>query len=164
MAESKHWQIAEALRTTLAEIVGDAGATYWYTPDAVVICDVWDGVADPSVGAEVMAIRPGEESHSEETPGTLRATAEFFVLLLRKTTATDPSPYQSDGGLRLKEKNRVIRDFLRALWEDVTLGGLVDNVNADSLYVNRDMGVDGDQWVAAEARFTVTYSYPKETP
>lgn len=169
MAESLHTQILEAVKTVLKGIVEDAGESYWYTPTAVIACEAWDGVPDPSVGDQVLAIRAGEERHTEETSGTVKAEAEVFILAIRKSDSADLSPYSGDTSTRLREKDRMVRDVLRALWANPTLkigtaDALVNNVCQDSLFVNRDMFVEGDAWVVAEMRFTVVYTYPKATP
>jgi hypothetical protein len=168
MAESLHHQIAEALRTRLAAITGDGGTTYWYTPAGVARVQAYDRlVADPTVGM-VYAIRAGEERHREEgtgsptTGGLVAAEAEFWVLMLRPTEATDDNPFGADASTKATEQDRMVRDFLRALWLDVTLGGLANNIVDGSLIVDRDMEVEG--WAVAEARFAVFYSYPARTP
>lgn len=163
MAESIHSQIAEALKARFAALVGNSGTTYWYTPARVVRVQAYDRlIADPSVGS-IYAIRAGEERHSEEgTGGLTAAEAEFWVLLLRPTQASDDNPFGSDESTKAIEQDRMVRDFLRALFLDVTLGGLASNVVDGSLVVDRDVEVEG--WAVAEARFTVRYSYQALTP
>jgi hypothetical protein len=90
------------------------------------------------------------------------AEAEFWVLLLRPTLASDDNPFGSDESTKAVEQDRMVRDFLRALLLDVTLGGLVSNVVDGSLVIDRDVDVEG--WACAEARFTVRYSYQALTP
>ena len=168
MAESKHSQIAEALKARLAAIMGDQGTTYGYTPEGVARVQAYDRLlADPSVGM-VYALRAGSEQHVEESTGDatsgggMGATAEFFVLMLRPTLAADDNPFGADASTKAIEQDRMVRDFLRALLLDVTLGGLAYNVVAGSLVVDRDMEVEG--WAVAEARFTVAYGYSARTP
>lgn len=163
MAESKHHQIAEALKARLAAIVGDGGTTYWYTPARAVRVQAYDRlVADPSIG-QVYAVRAGEERHTEAgTGGLLGVEAEFWVLILRQTEAADDQPFGADESTKATEQDRMVRDFLRALWLDVTLGGLVENVVDGSLVIDRD--VDVELWACAEARFTVRYTYQALTP
>lgn len=168
MAESKHGQIAEALKSRLGAIAADGGATYWYTPDRVVRVQAYDRMlADPTVGM-VYAIRAGQEQHAEESTGdatsggVVAAEAEFFVLMVRPTQATDDNPFGADESTKAIEQDRMVRDFLRALLLDVTLGGLAHNVVLGSLIVDRDVAVEG--WAVAEARFVVRYSYPARTP
>ena len=168
MAESKHHQIAEALKARFTAIVTDGGTTYWYTPAKVVRVQAWDRlIADPSV-EQVYALRAGEERHTEESTGDaasgggVKAEAEFFVLLLRPSLAADENPFGADASTKPTEQDRMVRDFLRALWLDVTLGGLVENVVDGSLVIDRDVDVEG--WAVAEARFTVVYSYLSRTP
>ena len=166
--ESKHSQIAEALKTRFAAIVADGGTTYWYTPAKVARVQAYDRLlADPTVG-HVYAVRAGEERHSEEstgspsTGGVMSAEAEIFVLLLRPSAAVDDNPFGVDASTKAIEQDRMVRDFLRALFLDVTLAGLVTNVVDGSLVVDRDMEIEG--WAVAEARFTGRYSYPARTP
>ena len=168
MAESKHNQIAAALKARFEGIVGDSGTTYWYTPAKVARVQSYDRLlADPTVGM-VYALRAGEERHREEstgaaaTGGILAAEAEFFVLLLRPTAAADDNPFGADASTKALEQDRMVRDFLRALFLDVTLGGLASNIADGSLIVDRDVEVEG--WAVAEARFTVLYTYPARTP
>ena len=169
MAESRHHQILAALQARFEGIVSDQGVTYWYAPDRVVRVTVYDRLlADPSVGDVVFALRAGEERHSEESTGDgtnggyVAAEAEVWALLLRRTASADENPYGSDGTTKADEQDRIVRDFLRALWLDVTLGGLCNNIVSGSLVVDRDVDVEG--WACAEARFTVLYSYPARTP
>jgi hypothetical protein len=162
MAESIHHAIGEALKARLAALTGDNGAAYWYTPDRVVRVQAYDRlVADPTVGM-VYAIRAGEERHREEATQTVMAEAEWWVLMLRPTEAADDSPFGADESTKATEQDRMARDFLKALWTDVTLGGLALNVVDGSLYVDRDMDVEG--WAVVEARLSILYSYPKATP
>lgn len=168
MAESVHHRIAEAIKARLAAIVGDNGATYWYSPDRVVRVQAWDRlIADPTVGM-VYGIRAGEERHREEstggpsTGGIVAAEAEFWVLMLRPSSAADDQPFGADESTKATEQDRMVRDFLRALWLDVTLGGLASNISDGSLAIDRDVDVEG--WAVAEARFVVLYSYPARTP
>lgn len=166
--ESKHNQIADALKARFAAIVADGGATYFYTPAQVARVQAYDRLlADPTVG-QVYALRAGEERHREEstggavTGGIVAAEAEFFVLLLRPTAAVDDNPFGADASTKAIEQDRMVRDFLRALFLDVTLGGLASNIVDGSLIVDRDMEIEG--WAVAEARFTVLYTYPSRTP
>lgn len=163
MAESIHYQVLEAIQSRLAAIAGDGGSTYWYTPDKTVRCTVYDRLlADPSAGDQIYAVRAGEERHQEETAQSVAAEAEVFVLMLRRTAEVDESPFGPDGGLKAREQDRMAQDILRKLWSDPTLGGLVNNVAGDRLYLDRDVDIEG--WACVEARFTVFYSYDKGTP
>jgi hypothetical protein len=162
MSESLHYQIAEALKARLASIVGDNGATYWYTPDRVVRVQSYDrALADTSLGM-IYAIVAGEEQHREEATQVIAAEAEFIVLMLRPTQAADDAPFGVDESTKAREQDRMVRDFLKALWSDVTLGGLANNVVDGSLIVDRAVDVDG--WAVVEARFAVSYSYPSGAP
>jgi hypothetical protein len=162
VAESIHYAIGEALKARLVALTGDNGAAYWYTPDRVVRVQSYDRlVSDPTVGM-AYAIRAVEERHREEATQTVMAEAEWWVLMLRPTEATDDNPFGSDESTKAREQDRMARDFLKALWVDVTLGGLALNVVDGSLFVDRDMDVEG--WAVVEARFSILYSYPKATP
>lgn len=168
MAESIHNQIAEALKTRLEAIVADEGVSYWYTPKRVVRCMAYDRLlADKSVGS-VYAIRAGQEQHAEKstgsaaTGGMMQAEAEFFLELLRETKAASDNPFGADESTKAIEQDRMVRDVLRALLLDVTLGGLAENIVATSLIVGRDVEIPG--WAVAEVRFVVAYTYAARTP
>ena len=111
----------------------------------------------------------GEERQSEEatgsasTGGTIRALAEFFLLMLRKNESPATNPFEEADPTREKIVARMARDVERTLWSDVTLGGLAINIAADTLIIERSMAVEGP-WAVAEARFEVDYDYLALTP
>lgn len=170
MAESRHWLIGEAIRAALGDIVvtGAAGSVYWYKPEKSVRVSRFDGLLDDATLAQVFALRAGEETHTEESTGDptsggiVGAAAEFFLLMLRRHNQATENPYQESDPTRAKVVDRMVRDALRRLWIDVTLGGLANNISQGSLLIDRDVWVPG--WACAEARFTVLYSYPARTP
>lgn len=169
MPESIHWQIAEALRAKLEAISEDDGATYWYTPDRVVRVSQWDRILADTSLTQIYALRAAEETHGEQgtgsvsTGGSVQAAAEFYLLMLRRDESSTLNPFDEASPTREQIVDRMVRDFLRALWDDVTLGGLARNVIAGSLFVDRDVAIEGP-WAVAEARFSVDYDYLARTP
>jgi hypothetical protein len=162
VAESIHEQIAAALRTSLAAITADGGTTYWYKPDVVARVTFFDEMQLDRGYQHVVLVRPGDEMHSEYQTGQCQANAEMFVLVARQFDGATENPYRESEPTRWQIANRCVRDVLRALWSDVTLGGLAQNIVADSLVVDRARYVAG--WCLAELRFEVTYVYSKATP
>ena len=165
MAESIHEQIAAAIQTSLQGIQGDSGTTYWYTP-GLVGKTLWfdEGLLDSSMAGPTYAIRPGEETHTEQTTGEVNAEMDVFILLAlpfntpeRLAAPVNPS--------RWTVINRMVRDVLRKLLVDVQLvsvGGAVDNVFSTPVIVDRDRFVEG--WAIAEIHFRVSYRYSGNTP
>lgn len=170
MAESKHWQIAEALRAAFAAIAGDDGTTYWYSVDEAVQVQEYTDAMDSSLESVVL-IKSGEETHDEYSTGTaadggvIRAFAEFFVLLVRHHPRASHRPFNEPTPTRAQVTDRTVRDFVRVLFADVTLGGLARNVSSSSVIVDRDLGGEGlESWSLAEARFLVEYEYFASAP
>lgn len=170
MAESIHYQISQALVAALDAIAGDGGSTYWYTPSRVVRVSVWDRLIADASHEHILGLRAGEETHTEESTGTtatgggMLATAEFYLLMLRREEADTGDPFDKPTTPRELVVDRMVRDCVRALLGgDVTLGGLAINIADGSLIVDRDIAVEG-AWAVAEARFAVQYSYMSKTP
>jgi hypothetical protein len=163
VAESKHEQIAAALKTLFEGIVDDAGATYWYAPDLVARVTFWPDEQGLDRNYQtVYLLRPGDETITEEgTSGWAGAEAEFFVIVARQHNAPTESPILEQEPTRWQVANRLIRDAVRRLLSDVTLGGLTRNVALGSLVIDRDRYLPN--WAIAELRFVVSYDFV-ETP
>lgn len=164
MAESIHEQVAAALATSFAAILSDNGATYWYTPTTVKRVAFFP--EDQALGREyetIYLLRPGDENVTEEgTSGMCRAEAEFFLVVAKQHNVPTENPWLEAAPTRWTVANRLIRDALRKLLADVTLSGLVVNVVADSISIDRDRYLPN--WVLAELRFVVEYPFPAATP
>ena len=169
MAESIHWLISQALLTNLAAIVSDAGATYWYTPSNAVRVNSYERIMADASRSHILALRAGEEQHAEESTGSnvtgghVKASPEFYLLIMRREETDTGDPFDAPAVTRSRIVDRMVRDVLRALWLDVTLSGQAINIVNDSLIVDRDVDVEGP-WAVAELRFTMSYSYPARTP
>lgn len=164
MAESVHEQIADALVTSFEAISGDAGITYWETPSTVRRVAFFP--EDQDLGREydvIYLLRPGDENVVEEgTSGMCRAEAEFFLVVAKQHNVPTENPWIESAPTRWTVANRLVRDVLRKLLSDVTLGGLVVNVVADSISIDRDRYLPN--WVLAEIRFVVEYPFQAATP
>lgn len=169
MAESVHEQLAAAIKTSLAAIVGDAGTTYWYTPGAVARSS-WSEddtpLLDPSVVGPIYAVRPGEERHTEDVGEVVNVLADIHILLVSRFE-TPEAPLTPATPSRATVVNRMVRDVLRKLLADVQLGafsvgGLVENIFAEPVIVDRDRFVAG--WAIAEIVFASAYRYVGGAP
>jgi len=165
MSESRHEQIAAALATTLAGIVGDNGATYWYTPSAVRRV-VWfddrhlDSMSGPT--AVVYLLRPGIERIEEDTSGTIEGRAEMFLVVARKHAKATEDPAREPPPTRWTVADRLVQDALKRLLADVTLGDTCGNVFSVGVTIDRDMYLD--TWALAELRFEVEYRTAGSAP
>lgn len=168
MAESIHWQISAALVDALEAISADNGSTFWYTPERVVRVTSYERLLADASLTHILALRAQEETHSEQstgssaTGGVVGAVAEFTLLMLRRDETIE-SPFDRASITREQIVDRMVRDVLRAIWADVTLGGLAINISAGSLVIDRDVAVEGP-WAVAEMRFAVEYDYLALTP
>jgi hypothetical protein len=157
MAESVHEQIAAELQTKFAAILSDDGTAYWYTPDSVKrVAFFPDSTALDTSQEVIYLLRPGDEQITEEeTGGGCRGEAEFFLVVARQHQAPTENPWLEEAPTRWTVANRLVRDAIRALLADVTLGTLVVNVVADSVSID---------WALAELRFVVEYQFQAATP
>jgi hypothetical protein len=167
MAESVHEQVAAAVQASLAAIVSDNGATYWYTPTVVrTLWFVEEDLLKASVGTPIYAIRPGDETHTEESAQRTDGLMDLYVLVASPFTESEtPFAPAASGVTRWTMVNRMVRDVLRKLLTDVQLlsaGGAVTNIFGGPVIVDRDRYVDG--WAIAELHFPVSYRYLNGTP
>ena len=161
VTESRHEQIAEAIIAALSTIV--AGTDYHYAPDRIVRTTFFtEAPFDPSLGEGVYFLRPGDEEIKEESTGSQLGEAEFFLVVARRHQVATENPYQEEAPTRWQVCNRMIRDVLKKLFSDVTLGGLAINIITDSLVIDRARYMSG--WAVAELRFVVQYSFLVGSP
>jgi hypothetical protein len=158
---SIHEQIAEALKTSLAGITADS-SNYNYTPSKVYRVAFFEDRFLDSSNPYIILIRPGSETHEEYATQTVKANAEFFILVAYRFGPSTENPALADSPTRWSQIDKAIRDVLKKLWSNPQLGGLAINVAAETLDVSRDVSVEG--WALAELRTVVSYIYTKETP
>lgn len=165
MAESRHEQIAVALRDHLAGIIADGGANFWYTPAAVGRCLAWDdSFLDASLDY-MLFLKPGLETHREEATKQVRAEAEMLVLIARKVAPVTERPFVEEEPSRWTIVDRCVRDVLKKLWDwtsNEDLATLIINIATEGVVVNRDDTAAG--WALGELRFVVDYQYQKVYP
>lgn len=158
MAEPKHARIVDAILARLAGIVSDAGVTYWYAPNLVAAVHHFeDAYLDPKHDVSYL-LMDLDETHAEEATGMRGSAVAEFLLLVAKRFAP---PMEQAGGadtrLRMRIVDRLVRDALRVLLLEPTLGGLTTNLMTDGMVVDRSLVFKG--WALAEIRFAVPYSY-----
>lgn len=162
MAEPVHEQISAAIRTRLLTIVADGGATYWYTPDAVVRCLEWLSSYDVSK-EHMLFIKPEPDSVSEATTGTFQGLAPFSVLIVKKDERASRHPFdeeKSEEPIAATVISRAVADVRAALLSEVTLGGLAWNVADGEITADYSYQIGG-AWLSAVLAFSVKYDYPK---
>lgn len=175
MSESRPDQIADAIVSTLAAIVGDNGTNYHYTPGAVVRSHVVTvDMLDPGIDPLYVLTPDRKEERPRSSLGVggiIRGRA-FWTLTLLKVhrPASEKPPMNSpevptpvDGETRWTKEERMQRDVKKALRADPHLGGLSSYVDvAESEDGNQDTEVAG--WAVTFVRLAVTYHYRHEVP
>lgn len=154
--ESRHEQIAEALKASLAAIVAD-GANYWYTPTQVQRTTIFEDAWLDSSLDYIVLIRPGPERHVEESTRGLDGFMEIYLLVLKRHTPSTENPYIQEAPTRWTVVDRCARDILKRLLVDVTLGDLAVNIFAEGCTIDRERFIEG--WALQEMHFTVHYHY-----
>jgi hypothetical protein len=163
---STHEQIAAAYKTLLGAIAAD-DANYNYTPSQVVRVRWWNRQwLSPERKPLLIFIRPGQELHREHATEQWRAEMEVFLLVCSyDSRGSNNDPFKESGqeiesGWQVE--NKAVRDVLKKLIVDPTLGGLAENIVEGSLIVDRAQFVDG--WDVTEIRFVTSYTYHKSAP
>lgn len=165
MPESIVEQIVAAIKTDLEAIVGDSGTNYWYTPDIVVRVDEYRNAHLKEIYDTIYLIR--ETGYERTTDiaaafGEVGAMLEVFVMALTKDprNADERDPFDATT-LAGTYRNRMVRDVVKKLESDRTLGGLAFNVEYSG--VGRDFE-EPEGWIVAEIAFDVHYIHTLETP
>jgi hypothetical protein len=165
VAESIVEQIAAALKTSFSGIVGDAGASYWYTPDKVVRVSFFpdDFSFDEAHGSTIYVLSQAAEDVSEERSSHGCTSSAGFVLQVgRLHKVASENPYLEVAPIRATVINRIVRDAIKRLFADVTLGGLAANVVETSLSIDRDQY--HPHWAMAQLAFQVEYRFDGGAP
>lgn len=165
VAASKHEQIAAALVSAFSSIVAD-GEDYNFTPAHVIRVRWWNRkwLTDEKRPL-IIFVRPGQEAHREYATEQAAADMELLLLVCSKDArGSENDAFKEAAGSESgwQVENKAVRDVLRKIWEDVTLGGLADNLVRDSLIVDRAQAVAG--WDVTEIRFVISYHYQKDAP
>lgn len=164
MAESLVERISAAIKTDLEGITGDSGTTYWYTPGKVIRVDYTESrvVFKTGYGNPVYMVSdtgddgPGAVAEFGETGRTLGV----FVLCAYQDDRGERDPYEAST-LAGTIRNRMIRDVVKKIELDSTLGGLAFDV------VYRDVKRDFEEpigWILGEVYFEVTYEHTIGAP
>jgi hypothetical protein len=161
MPEPMVEQIEAALEASLAGIVGDSGANYWYTPSAAVrFADLTDQCLDTERGKRG-PIYILSHDRIETNLGVARVVDRVLFLdvaalyLMRRTTPE--GPFVVDPSERYKIQNRMAGDISKKLTGgDLTLGGLVTLTEV----INASMAAEEtwlDSWALVFLRLRVSY-------
>lgn len=169
MADLQRERILQRLAANLAAITGPNYSMADHKTTRVVrVKSVDDERLIKNGLAQVIAIAAsGDENHSEGAAGKLDAQMEVFVLLLRRHGDSTSNPFDIPSETPTEELvvNRLVQDFLTALWADPSLNGLARNiVAADGPGITISRAFDQQGWAVAEASFRIDYDYLAGTP
>lgn len=170
MPEPNAERIAQALVDLLAGIVGDDGASYWYTPGAVRLVDAIGAAcldetfADASSGkATIYALEPDGITTEGETTHEIDAAASYLLLVAHQIDQSDHPMKAPAGDSRHTVQSRLDSDVRKAIHSDPTLGGLCHYVEVlETERSPRELYVEG--WAAVMFRLALHYSYWKSQP
>lgn len=165
MPESLPEQIAAALQTRFGAIVGDAGATYWYTVNKCLREPQFHGGCLNDDHDTIYVLSPDVEEKQEEATGSIKSLLRMTLVVASKFRPKSEAPYSSEMPKRATVENRVIRDAEKKLREDVTLGGALNVTNTEATIIDRDVEltyVEG--WALGFLRLLVTYHHRYDAP
>lgn len=160
---SSHEDVAEALRTTLAAIVGGAGG-YVYTPTVVKRAMFWpdESALDPSLET-IYLIRPGQTATIPYDGYRLDRRQEFRILCCHRFEEATDNPILADAPVRERCASDMEADVVQKLWADVRLG--LPNTVIDAMHEGWRTDFDWSvaQWVVVELRIVVRYQHPQDS-
>ena len=154
MSESIVEQIQARVKTELEAITGDSGTTYWYTPDKVTRCDVFDARLLVAQYQVIYLQRDsGDDGRSDRAFGEEGRAIDIFIQVHKQDTRGEKDPHQAittAGTIR----NRMIKDVMKAMRTNNRHNNLAINTEIES--VLRDLA-SPDGWISAEIMLTITY-------
>lgn len=164
MAESKAEQITAAVQAKLAAIVANAGATYWYTPGAVIRAPFFSEACLNTAYITVHVVSPDDEERMGEFTFTdTSARLGLDVLALTQFRPANEGPYGATTPIRETVQHRLARDVKTALRADQTLGGLALNLAVAFVsFAPEETFLSG--WACIMARVSVFYVYADAAP
>jgi len=127
MAESRVEQIISAIKTKLETIVGDGGTTYWHTYHVIRYHAMTAEILDPSIERPIAVVIPDVVESEEDTNRQIRKFVRFDIVGTKKHQLP-ARPFDATAPNRWIVQNRIAQDVEKKLREDVTLGGLTDNL------------------------------------
>lgn len=163
MAESIHEQIVVALKTLFEGIVGDGGATYWYTPTRVVRAAAFQGgLLDDSLST-IYCLSPADED-DEFRDSNREIKSIMRVDLAVATRYTDmENPLDPPDPDRWKVQNRIIRDAKKRIRSDYRLGGLCLWIEIPTTERGAEQTFE-EGWALAFLRLLIFYRYADTAP
>ncbi len=164
MPESLVERIVAAVKTDIEAIAGDNGTNYWYTPDIVVRVDHYEREHLKEAYDIIYLLREtGDERIANFAAfGEVSSIFEIFVMAMQKDTrnADERDPFDAST-LSGTIRNRMLRDVIKKLEGNHTVGGLAYNLEYTG--VGRDFEEPAG-WIVGEVAFDVTYTHDMENP
>jgi hypothetical protein len=159
---SSHETVAEALRTTLASIVGGTGG-YVYTPDVVARTMFWpDESALDSSLETIYFIRPVRKVTLPYDGYRLDRRLEFRILCCHIFEEVTENPLLADSPAREQIAADMEADVIQKIWSDVRLGHPEMVVDAMAENWQTDFDWATSKWVVVELRVVVRYQHPQD--
>lgn len=163
MAESRHEQIVAALVTSLEGIVGDSGATYWFTPGKVVRAPEFSSTTLRSDYSTIYVLSADDEQDDEIAYGHIGARMKVDLVVANRFDPTNEDPFNPSLPQRWTVQNRLVQDAKKRLRSDKTLGGLAQHIHVPLTERAADDTYLAD-WAVAFLRVLIDYSYEDATP
>lgn len=168
MPEPRAEQIVAALTERFRGIVGDAGETFWYTPEHVQRVDdfAMPYLTPPDLKAEtVYLVRKGDCQPVLGTTGTNRKRLEVWVLLARRRDPRESAaPSKILGDLPSTVQERLLADLTKRVQQDINLQAAGLNFVSLVEITRENRGFDIQGWTVAEVLLTVAFWHPRAQP
>lgn len=162
MADPKGLQIVDKLMTRLGAIVGDNGATYWYSPGKVIRHPEFNGnCVDASINGPIYVVSPGRKEKRPFTFGIVHVDWPLDLSLCSRFNSGD-NPFQAPPIDRLEVQERMLQDVEKSLNQYRTLDGLAIDTDFQTDEEGGETWIEG--WAVSFATVRVEYTYAEATP
>ena len=163
MAESQSERIMAEVVTVLDAIVGDAGTTYWHSYRVARTKAIEQKMLDPSLDEDAMLIIvPEIVTNTEETNKEITKFLRFDVIGAKKHSLPD-DVFDAETPIRWTIQNRIEQDVEKKLRADVTLGGLSENVEVETVDMSAEFTYVAG-WALVLMNVLVKHSINADTP
>jgi hypothetical protein len=161
--ESRHELVIAALQTALATIVGDGGATYWFSPDRVLRAPAFTAQCLDASLETIYVLSPEDVAEVHGDSCDEKDTLRVDLTAVRRFNPPTENPFQQAVPIRWTIQTRLERDVKKLTRADKSLGGLAQEITIPlTSYSPDETYFEG--WACVFMRLEIKFHSPKAMP